>query len=83
MPKKSRKTASQYSEGKSKVGISLTPTGIGLLTQMAQNTGLSRSELIERIARGKLLGVGILFFGKHFRTALPVFLLIGLICSYL
>ncbi|NEO92478.1 MAG: hypothetical protein F6K56_20460, partial [Moorea sp. SIO3G5] len=54
MAKKSRKTASQYSEGKSKVGISLTPTGIGLLTQMAQNTGLSRSELIERIARGNI-----------------------------
>ncbi len=30
-----------------------------------------------------LLGVGILFFGKQFRTALPVFLLIGVICSYL
>ncbi|NEO02665.1 MAG: ribbon-helix-helix protein, CopG family, partial [Moorea sp. SIO3I7] len=54
MAKKSRKTASQYSESKSKVGISLTPTGIGLLTQMAQNTGLSRSELIERIARGNI-----------------------------
>ncbi|NEO12547.1 MULTISPECIES: O-antigen ligase domain-containing protein [unclassified Moorena] len=30
-----------------------------------------------------LLGVGILFVGKQFRTALPVFILIGVICSYL
>lgn len=30
-----------------------------------------------------LLGLGLLFAGKHFRTALPVFALIGLICAYL
>ena len=53
MAKRNRKSGN-YVEGKSKLGISLTPTGINLLGQIAKEAGLSKSELLERVARGSI-----------------------------
>jgi len=41
-----------WDEVKKKVGIVLTPTAIAKLDELARHYGLSKSELIERIARG-------------------------------
>ncbi|NES71530.1 MAG: ribbon-helix-helix protein, CopG family, partial [Okeania sp. SIO2D1] len=49
-----RSGATSYSESKVKVGVSLTPTSAERLKEVATELGLSRSELIERIARGDL-----------------------------
>ncbi|MGK7872832.1 MAG: ribbon-helix-helix protein, CopG family [Xenococcaceae cyanobacterium] len=54
MPRKRRRDSTKGSASKSKVGISLTPTALDTLSQMAQKTGLSRSQLIERIAEGSI-----------------------------
>ncbi|MEM1369390.1 MAG: hypothetical protein AAGG02_15550 [Cyanobacteria bacterium P01_H01_bin.15] len=54
MVKKRRRSTGKYSENKSKVGISLTPTGVNLLGQLAKEAGLSKSELVERLARGSI-----------------------------
>ena len=53
MPKK-RGSATSYTETKVKVGVSLTPTSAEKLKEVAKELGLSRSELVERIARGDL-----------------------------
>ncbi|MGC9524022.1 MAG: CopG family transcriptional regulator [Limnospira sp.] len=50
--KKKRGVSTLYSESKVKVGVSLTPTGARLLSTTAKELGLSRSEFVERIARG-------------------------------
>ncbi|OCR00775.1 hypothetical protein BCD67_23870 [Oscillatoriales cyanobacterium USR001] len=55
MPKPKRNVVSTYSESKVKVGVSLTPTGANRLMAIAEKLGLSRSELLERIARSDLL----------------------------
>lgn len=49
MPRQSPKA---YSEQKKQIGIGLTPTGLEKLDQIAKEFKLSRSELIEQIARG-------------------------------
>jgi hypothetical protein len=41
-----------YDEGKVKVSIALTPTGRDLLDRQADLLNLSRSELVEQLARG-------------------------------
>lgn len=41
-----------YEETKRRYNISLTPTGFQQLDVLATERGLSKSELIERIARG-------------------------------
>ncbi|HAZ46933.1 MAG TPA: hypothetical protein DDW76_34380 [Cyanobacteria bacterium UBA11369] len=43
-----------YGEKKDRVNITLTPTAQRLLDQQASVLGVSRSELIEQIARGLL-----------------------------
>ncbi|WP_439516842.1 CopG family transcriptional regulator [Limnospira sp.] len=50
--KKKRGVTTLYSETKVKIGVSLTPTGAKLLSTTAKELGLSRSEFVERIARG-------------------------------
>ncbi len=52
MARKRRKVSNKQSSGKSKVGITLTSTGVGLLNEMAQKAGLSKSQLVEQFARG-------------------------------
>lgn len=54
MARKRRKVANKQSSGKSKVGITLTSTGVDLLNEMAQKAGLSKSQLVEQFARGYL-----------------------------
>jgi hypothetical protein len=44
-----------YNEVKVPTSLALTPTGQKLLETLAQTWQLSRSELIERIARGHIL----------------------------
>ncbi|KMW70026.1 hypothetical protein WN50_38460, partial [Limnoraphis robusta CS-951] len=51
--KKKRGVPTLYSESKVKVGVSLTPTGAKRLGDIARELGLSRSEFVERIARGQ------------------------------
>lgn len=55
MAKKRSQSRSKYSESKSKLGISLTPTGIKLLNELADKASLSKSELVEQLARGAIL----------------------------
>lgn len=43
-----------HDELKKRVNIALTPTGIEGLDALASETGLSRSELIERIGRNQI-----------------------------
>ncbi|HBQ98678.1 MULTISPECIES: hypothetical protein [unclassified Roseofilum] len=52
MAKDTSNNRTQYSESKMKLGISITPTGKELLSEMAKTTKLSRSELVERLSRG-------------------------------
>ena len=52
MARKRRKVSNKQSSGKSKVGITLTSTGVDLLNEMAQKAGLSKSQLVEQFARG-------------------------------
>lgn len=49
-----RNQAELYDEVKKAYSICLTPTGIKELDFLAKTRGLSRSELIERIARGEI-----------------------------
>ncbi|MGO8609244.1 ribbon-helix-helix protein, CopG family, partial [Rhizobium johnstonii] len=42
----------EYGESKKKYTVTLTPTAWTVLDEMANQAGLSRSDLIERIARG-------------------------------
>ena len=55
MAKNTRNVVSRYLESKVKVGVSLTPTGANRLTAIAEKLGISKSELLERIARSELL----------------------------
>ncbi|HAX78155.1 MAG TPA: hypothetical protein DCY88_20630 [Cyanobacteria bacterium UBA11372] len=41
-----------YDEKKKPLNIAMTPTGAKMLDDLAKNMGLTRSELVERIARG-------------------------------
>ncbi len=52
MARKRRKVSNKHSSGKSKVGITLTSTGVDLLNEMAEKVGLSKSQLVEQLARG-------------------------------
>lgn len=42
----------EYGEAKKKYTITLTPTAWATLDEMATRVGLSRSDLVERLARG-------------------------------
>ncbi|MGB3693510.1 MAG: hypothetical protein WA865_00240 [Spirulinaceae cyanobacterium] len=52
MARKRRKVSDKHSSGKSKVGITLTSTGVDLLNEMAEKVGLSKSQLVEQMAKG-------------------------------
>jgi hypothetical protein len=56
MPKKNLKITKGepelYDEKKKPLNIAMTPTGAKMLDDLAKNMGLTRSELVERIARG-------------------------------
>ena len=54
MVKKSRNVVSSNSESKVKVGLSLTPSSADRLNSIARKLGISRSELLERLAQGAL-----------------------------
>jgi metal-responsive CopG/Arc/MetJ family transcriptional regulator len=44
----------EYGENKERINISLTPTAQRLLDEQGTALGISRSELIERFARGMI-----------------------------
>ena len=54
-PKKSMRgqPETEYGETKTNLSLSITPTGKELLKSISRSLGISTSELIERIARGK------------------------------
>ncbi|MEG3844779.1 ribbon-helix-helix protein, CopG family, partial [Microcoleus sp. herbarium14] len=54
MVKKSRNPVSSNLESKVKVGLSLTPSSADRLNSIARKLGISRSELLERLAQGAL-----------------------------
>ncbi|NJK67444.1 MAG: DUF1062 domain-containing protein, partial [Microcoleus sp. SU_5_3] len=54
MVKKNRNAVSSNSESKVKVGLSLTPYSADRLNAIARKLGISRSELLERLAKGSL-----------------------------
>src|SRR4028119_2296286 len=54
MVKKNRNVVSSNSESKVKVGLSLTSSSAARLNRIAQKLGISRSELLERLAKGAL-----------------------------
>ena len=54
MVKKSRNVVSSNSETKVKVGLSLTSSSADRLNSIARKLGISRSELLERLAQGAL-----------------------------
>jgi hypothetical protein len=58
MPKKGHKSTSGvgdlYDERKRNINLTLTPTAIDALEEKAEELELSKSEFIERIARGNL-----------------------------
>ncbi|MEG3882143.1 ribbon-helix-helix protein, CopG family, partial [Microcoleus sp. herbarium7] len=54
MVKKSRNVVSSNPESKVKVGLSLTPSSADRLNSIARKLGISRSELLERLAQGAL-----------------------------
>ncbi|MEG4925002.1 ribbon-helix-helix protein, CopG family, partial [Microcoleus sp. F10-D1] len=54
MVKKNRNVVSSNSESKVKVGLSLTPSSADRLNTIARKLGISRSELLERLAQGAL-----------------------------
>ena len=54
MVKKSRNPVSSSLESKVKVGLSLTPSSADRLNSIARKLGISRSELLERLAQGAL-----------------------------
>ncbi|CBN56961.1 MULTISPECIES: ribbon-helix-helix domain-containing protein [Kamptonema] len=55
MPKNKPNVVETYLESKVKVGVSLTPTAANRLTAIAEKLGISKSELLERIAHSELL----------------------------
>ncbi|MEG3898387.1 ribbon-helix-helix protein, CopG family, partial [Microcoleus sp. SVA1_B6] len=54
MVKKNRNVVSSNSESKVKIGLSLTPSSADRLNAIARKLGISRSELLERLAKGAL-----------------------------
>ena len=54
MVKKNRNVVSSNSESKVKVGLSLTSYSAARLNAIARKLGISRSELLERLAKGAL-----------------------------
>ncbi len=54
MVKKNRNVVSSNSESKVKVGLSLTSSSADRLNAIARKLGISRSELLERLAKGTL-----------------------------
>ncbi|MCC3430440.1 MAG: ribbon-helix-helix protein, CopG family [Microcoleus sp. PH2017_04_SCI_O_A] len=54
MVKKNRNVVSSNPESKVKVGLSLTPSSADRLNAIARKLGISRSELLERLAKGAL-----------------------------
>ncbi|MBI4784190.1 MAG: ribbon-helix-helix protein, CopG family [Oscillatoriophycideae cyanobacterium NC_groundwater_1537_Pr4_S-0.65um_50_18] len=52
MSKRKQADREEYGEKKDRINISLTPTAQKLLNQQAVSLGVSRSELIEQLARG-------------------------------
>src|SRR4028118_2075964 len=54
MVKKNRNVVSSNSDSKVKVGLSLTSSSAARLNRIAQKLGISRSELLERLAKGAL-----------------------------
>ncbi|TAD84692.1 MAG: CopG family transcriptional regulator, partial [Oscillatoriales cyanobacterium] len=54
MVKKSRNVASSDPESKVKIGLSLTPYSADRLNAIARKLDISRSELLERLAKGSL-----------------------------
>lgn len=44
----------EYGENKDRVNFMLTPTALTNLNQRAEDLGISRSELVERFARGQV-----------------------------
>jgi hypothetical protein len=57
MPKKGHKSRAgigdSYGEVKKDINLTLTPTAIEALAKKAKELGLSRSELVEKFARGE------------------------------
>jgi hypothetical protein len=62
MPKPGQKNFRSYPELYNEIkvcySVALTPTGAGKLDALATSLNLSRSEFVERVARGK---IGLLF----------------------
>ncbi|MEG4805089.1 ribbon-helix-helix protein, CopG family, partial [Microcoleus sp. ARI1-A1] len=54
MVKKNRNVVSSNPDSKVKVGLSLTPSSADRLNAIARKLGISRSELLERLAQGAL-----------------------------
>src|SRR4028118_1062193 len=54
MVKKNRNVVSSNSDSKVKVGLSLTSSSADRLNAIARKLGISRSELLERLAKGTL-----------------------------
>src|SRR4028119_72718 len=54
MVKKNRNVVSSNSDSKVKVGLSLTSSSADRLNRIARKLGISRSELLERLAKGAL-----------------------------
>lgn len=54
MSKRVQAGREEYGEIKERINISLTPTAMKLLDEQGAALGVSRSELIERFARGLL-----------------------------
>jgi tetrahydromethanopterin S-methyltransferase subunit B len=52
MPKRRRAEPEAHGEKKQRMNIMLTPTAANVLDSRAEVMGISRSELIERLARG-------------------------------
>ncbi|MCA1994041.1 MAG: ribbon-helix-helix protein, CopG family [Coleofasciculus sp. S288] len=52
MPKHRRTQREAHGEKKQRMNIMLTPTAANVLDAHAETMGISRSELIERLARG-------------------------------
>ncbi|MBD3885500.1 hypothetical protein IFO70_27660 [Phormidium tenue FACHB-886] len=71
---KSRKGVGEfYDEVKVDTLLSLTPTARGSLDQQAQTMGISRSEVVERLARGLIAPLGAVLLSEEERLSLGKF----------
>ncbi len=50
-----RISAGSWGESKQRVNVMLTPTAIAKIDEVAEEMGLTRSEILERLARSKSL----------------------------